>query len=89
MNKQLIQLLLIAHIDVQFNYHQLFKETAAQVIERDPKEYGQHSERMAEIGIIIRLQANPFDVPAEFVVYHYDLTLAIKEINKQIKRWEA
>jgi len=86
--KQLTYLLSIAHIDVQFNYHQLFKETAQQVIERDPAEYGEHRERMAELGIIIRLQANPFEIPAEFVVYHYDLGLAIKGITKQIKEWK-
>jgi len=85
---QLTNLLKIAHVDAQFNYHELFKETAKQVIDRDPSEYGKHTERMAELGIIIRLQANPFEIPAEFVVYHYDLTLAIKEITKQIKAWK-
>ena len=88
MSRNLTHLLSIAHIDVQFNYHQLFKETAAQVIEAKPREYGNHAKDMAERNTIIRVQANPFDIPAEFVVYHWDFDKALTEILKDIKKWK-
>lgn len=91
MNKPLAQLLTLCpgRLSVEFNQHKLFNETAQQVIERTPKVFGKHIDRMCDTDTIIRVEAVPKDIPMPMVeVYHYDFDLALKETLKQIKKWK-
>lgn len=76
-------------LDIQIDVHKLFNETAKQVIERKPSEYGEYAPGMIARDCIIRVEAAPFGKkmpPA--LCYHWDLEFALKNCLNQIERWE-
>jgi hypothetical protein len=91
MKKILSKLMLIApgRIDIQIDQHKLYNETALQVIERRPSQYGIHAGDMIIKNTIIRVEVAPITKPMPTVVcYHYDLELALKNCLDQINLWK-
>jgi len=71
-------------VDIQLDYHKLFGEGAAQVVDKieAPKAV---KLKMAQMDTIVRVQANH---KFEAVCYHYDLEIALETVLKQVKKWE-
>lgn len=90
MKKALKELMLLCpgRIVIEIDRHILFNETARQVIERKPREYGIHADAMIKKNSIIMVEAACITKHMPTVVsYHYDLELAIKDCLNQISEW--
>ena len=90
MKKLLSKLMLIApgRVIIEIDRHKLFNETAKQVIERNPSEYGVLAGDMILKNTIIRVEVAPITKPMPTAVsYHYDLELALQDCLNQINLW--
>ncbi len=75
-------------LDIQIDYHKGFGETAKDVIERKPFEYGV-ADKMIANNCIIRVEFLPTDKPMVALAYSHDLELALKDVFNQWKIWIA
>lgn len=75
-------------LDIQVDYHKLFNETAKDVIERKPFEYG-ISDKMISTNCIIRVEFLPLDKKMTALAYSHDLELALKDVYNQYLIWKS
>lgn len=87
MKKLFNKLRLGGKLDIQIDYHKAFNETAKDVIERKPFEYG-NAKKMIAINCIIRVEFLPTDKPMVALAYSHDLELALKDVYNQYLTWE-
>lgn len=78
----------LGKIDIQIDYHKVFKETASQVIETNPREYGNNTDKMKKKNCIIRIEFFPSDKPMTALAYSHDLELALKDVYNQYLLWK-
>lgn len=75
-------------LDIQVDYHKAFEETAKEVIQRQPFEYGIVPDKMIKTNCIIRVEFLPTDKPMIAVAYSHDIELALKDVFTQWQVWE-
>lgn len=74
---------------ITIDRHKLFGETAKDIIERSPNEYGVLSNEMIIRDTIIMIEAAPVNKPMPpVIVYHYDLEKALANTLNEIKLWD-
>lgn len=74
-------------LDIQVDYHKQFGETAKDVIERKPFEYG-IADKMIANDCIIRVEFLPNDKKMVALAYSHDVELALKDVYNQYFIWE-
>lgn len=84
------KLLTLGNLDIQSNYHKLFKETATQAIDGNPQEYvNAPLQAMKDKDQIIRVEFAPKDKPMPpALAYHWDIEEALKSVYNQYLIWE-